>query len=86
MFIVLIVLVLLAAIAWLVALLAAVKLFGLRQDGIGPATMIFDGMAWFRAATFKPEAATTHQVFRRAFAAFFVAVILLAGGMILAQA
>jgi len=65
-----------AVAAWMVAVVACVRLFPLRQDEIGGWEMLFNGLVWFRPATFKPVAAGLHRMFRGAFATFFAALFL----------
>jgi len=66
-----------AGIAWLVALVTCIQLFRMRLDDIGGWELAFNGMAWFRADTFKPIARPLHRRFLLAFAAFFAAVLVM---------
>ena len=63
--------------AWIVAVVAGVRLFPLRQDRISGWTLACNGIVWFRADTFKPAAAGLHRTFLRAIAMFVIALFLL---------
>ena len=56
--------------AWLVAAVSAIQLWSLRVDDYSGWDLAWDGMAWFRADTFKPVAASVHTRFLRAFMVF----------------
>lgn len=66
-----------AVVAWLVALVTCLQLYRLRLDDISGWELAFNGMAWFRADTFKPYARPLHRRFLVAFATFFAAVIVM---------
>ena len=85
MFILIVICVLVAVVAWLFALISAMRLFSLRQDEIRASEMIFNGAAWFRASTFKPVAAPVHRQFLLASGVFFVAILLLIASTFLAR-
>ena len=71
--------------AWLVTAASAVQLWGLRADDFSGWDLAWDGMAWFRADTFKPVAASVHARFLRAFIAFFVGLFAVAALLILSH-
>ena len=65
-----------ASIAWCVAAISALRLLPLRQDEISAWEMVWNGMSWFRAGTFKPVAAGIHRVFLMSTMVFFATVVL----------
>jgi hypothetical protein len=71
--------------AWFVAAISAIQLWGLRTDDYSGWDLAWDGMAWFRADTFKPLAAPVHTRFLWAFMAFFAGLFAAAGLLILSH-
>ncbi len=74
----------LAAIAWAVAVVTAVRLSRQLSGRLSLGAMAVRGTAWFDARNFAPGAAGLVHVFKRAFAGFFVCVLLIAVAAIFA--
>lgn len=69
----------LALVAWLVAAVSCIRLFGMRNGRLSAGAMMFRGSEWFNPANFKPEAAGPRKMFIRAFIVFFVCIFAMAG-------
>ena len=74
-----------SVLAWVVAAASAIELWALRSDDYSGWDLAWDGMAWFRADTFKPVAAAVHKRFLRAFLAFFAGLFAAAALLILSH-
>lgn len=69
----------LAVIAWLVAVVSCIRMFGMLNGRLSAGAMMMRGAEWFNPANFKPEAAGPRKMLMRAFVVFFVCIFAIAG-------
>lgn len=61
----------------MVALISGIRMFGMLSGRLSSGAMLFRGIEWFNAENFTPEAAGPRRLFVRAFAAFFVCLLVI---------
>jgi hypothetical protein len=67
-----------AAAAWVMAVVAAIRLARRLSGRLSLGAMAVRGMTWFDARNFQPDAAPLFRTFRLAFAGFFVCILAIA--------